>query len=80
MQLWQHDKMQWMREEVLASIRVAKFVELPEKKLVVSHAAVDEDGYFARLQRQLSNAKVHGLHALKLLPLIKCLRTSPNTW
>jgi len=57
MQLWQHDKMQWMREEALASIRVAEFVELPEKKLVVSHAAVDEDGYFARLQRQLSNAK-----------------------
>ena len=79
MQLWQHDKMQWMREEALASIRVAEFVELPEKKLVVSHAAVDE-GYFERLQRQLSDAKVHGLHALKSLTLIKCLRTSPNTW
>ncbi|KAG1816884.1 DUF1620-domain-containing protein [Suillus subaureus] len=56
-QLWQHDKMQWVREEALASIQVAEFVELPEKKVVMSHAAVDEEGYFERLQRQLSDAK-----------------------
>ncbi|OAX35578.1 DUF1620-domain-containing protein [Rhizopogon vinicolor AM-OR11-026] len=56
-QLWQHDKMQWVREEALASIQVAEFVELPEKKIVTSHTAVDEEGYFERLQRQLSDAK-----------------------
>ncbi|KAG0701659.1 hypothetical protein DFH29DRAFT_925728 [Suillus ampliporus] len=56
-QLWQHDKMQWVREEALASIQVAEFVELPEKKVIMSHAAVDEEGYFVRLQRQLSDAK-----------------------
>lgn len=56
-QLWQHDKMQWVREEALASIQVAEFIELPEKKVVMSHAAVDEEGYFERLQRQLSDAK-----------------------
>ncbi|KAG1790453.1 uncharacterized protein HD556DRAFT_1392090 [Suillus plorans] len=56
-QLWQHDKMQWVREEALASIQVAEFVELPEKKAVMSHAVVDEEGYFERLQRQLSDAK-----------------------
>ncbi|KAG1773685.1 hypothetical protein EV702DRAFT_559870 [Suillus placidus] len=56
-QLWQHDKMQWVREEALASIQVAEFVELPEKKVVMSHAVMDEEGYFERLQRQLSDAK-----------------------
>ncbi|KAG2143699.1 hypothetical protein DEU56DRAFT_884358 [Suillus clintonianus] len=56
-QLWQHDKMQWVREEALASIQVAEFVELPEKKVVMSHAVVDEEGYFERLQRQLSDTK-----------------------
>lgn len=56
-QLWQHDKMQWVREEALASIQVAEFVELPEKKVTTSLAAVDEEGYFERLQRQLSDAK-----------------------
>ncbi|KAG1750542.1 uncharacterized protein EDB91DRAFT_1108061 [Suillus paluster] len=56
-QLWQHDKMQWVREEALASIQVAEFVELPEKKIVMSHAAVDEEGYFERLHRQLSDVK-----------------------
>lgn len=57
MQFWQHDKMQWIREEALASIQVAEFVELPEKKVVMSHAVVDEEGYFERLQRQLSDAR-----------------------
>lgn len=56
-QLWQHDKMQWVREEALASIQVAEFVELPEKKVATIHAAVDEEGYFERLQRQLSDAQ-----------------------
>jgi hypothetical protein len=42
-QLWQHDKMQWVREEALASIQVAEFIELPEKKVVTSRA-VDEKG------------------------------------
>ncbi|KAG2355552.1 hypothetical protein BDR07DRAFT_1613621 [Suillus spraguei] len=56
-QLWQHDRLRWVREEALASIQVAEFVELPEKKVVMSHAVVDEEGYFERLQRQLSDAR-----------------------
>ncbi|KAG2336767.1 DUF1620-domain-containing protein [Suillus weaverae] len=56
MQLWQHDKTQWVREEALASIQVAELVELPEKKVVMPYV-VDEEGYFERLQRQLSDAK-----------------------
>jgi hypothetical protein len=54
--------MQWLREEALASIQVAEFIELPEKKVVTSHA-VDEEGYFGRLQRQLSDAKVQRLYS-----------------
>jgi hypothetical protein len=77
-QLWQHDKMQWVREEALASIQVAEFVELPEKKVVTSHAAVDEEGYFERLQRQLSDAKVQGSRILELLAL-KCLFQEPSS-
>ncbi|KAJ8579707.1 hypothetical protein M405DRAFT_848078 [Rhizopogon salebrosus TDB-379] len=49
-QLWQRDKMQWVREEALASIQVAEFVELAKRTVVTSHA-VDEEGYFERLQR-----------------------------
>ncbi|KAG1742160.1 hypothetical protein EDB19DRAFT_1970533 [Suillus lakei] len=49
--------MQCVREEALAFIQVAEFVKLPEKKVVMSHAAVDEEGYFERLQCQLSDAK-----------------------
>jgi hypothetical protein len=79
-QLWQHDKMRWVREEALASIQVAEFVELPEKKVVMSHAAVDEEGYFERLQRQLSDAKVQGLHIMKSLVLNDFSRTFLNTW
>jgi hypothetical protein len=36
--------MQWVREEALASIQVAEFVELPKRTVVTSHA-VDEEGY-----------------------------------
>ena len=75
-QLWQHDKMQWAREESLASIQVAEFVELPEKNVVTSHATVHEECYFEQLQRQLSNAKVQSLHDAKPLMLNKFLKES----
>ena len=75
-QLWQHDKMQWVREESLASIQVAEFVELPEKKVITSHAAVDEERYFERLQRQLSDAKVQSLHDAKPLMLNEFFKES----
>lgn len=77
-QLWQHDKMQWVREEALASIQVAEFVELPEKKAVMSHAVVDEEGYFERLQRQLSDAKVQGSRILKSLALNVFFKNLPQ--
>jgi ER membrane protein complex subunit 1 len=42
--------MQLVREDALASIQVAEFVKLPKRMVVTSHA-VDEEGYFERLQR-----------------------------
>ncbi|KAK0200946.1 DUF1620-domain-containing protein [Desarmillaria ectypa] len=54
-QLWQQDKLQWIREESLASVRVAEFVELPEHVVTSSH---DLDEQFSeRVRRQISDAQ-----------------------
>jgi ER membrane protein complex subunit 1 len=57
-QLWQQDKVQWTREESLASISVAEFVELPEKKVTSSHAGEGQETLVARLKWQLLEAQV----------------------
>ncbi|KAH7927025.1 DUF1620-domain-containing protein [Leucogyrophana mollusca] len=56
-QLWQHDKMLWVREEALATIQVAEFVELPEKKIIGSHVGLEEETFLERITRQFSDAK-----------------------
>ena len=56
MQLWQHDQLQWHREEGLADIRVAEFVELPERKLVGTHLE-ESEGFAQRVRRQLTEAR-----------------------
>ncbi|KAG7447298.1 DUF1620-domain-containing protein [Guyanagaster necrorhizus] len=54
-QLWQQDKLQWTREESLASVRVAEFVELPEHIVTSSH---DRDEQFSeRVRRHISDAQ-----------------------
>ncbi|KAI0820139.1 DUF1620-domain-containing protein [Trametes gibbosa] len=55
-QLWQQDQLQWTREEGLADIRVAEFVELPERK-IASHVGVELESFGARIGRQLSDAQ-----------------------
>ncbi|KAH9886661.1 DUF1620-domain-containing protein [Cubamyces lactineus] len=55
-QLWQHDKLQWTREEGLSDIRVAEMVELPERK-VAAHAGVENETFGTRLRRQLTDAQ-----------------------
>jgi len=58
-QLWQQDKMQWMREEALAEIAVAEFVELPEGKSVgVEVDLGGEESFVERVARQVLDAKV----------------------
>lgn len=58
-QLWQHDQLQWTREEGLTDIRVAEFVELPERDAVAAPAGAAEDAetFVGRLQRQLLEAR-----------------------
>jgi len=56
-QLWQQDKEQWTREEALANIAVAEFVELPEMKVIESHRS-DDESFGKRALRQLSDAQV----------------------
>ncbi|KZT68592.1 DUF1620-domain-containing protein [Daedalea quercina L-15889] len=56
-QLWQHDKPQWLREEGLADIKVAELVELPERKVITSHVGDEEESFGDRLVRQLSDAQ-----------------------
>ena len=60
-QLWQHDREQWTREEGLSEIAVAGLVELPEAESSTSHIDNDES-FSARLARQISDAKVFYNH------------------
>ena len=56
LQLWHNDQLQWAREEGLADIKLAEFVELPEHKL--AETLVGEDETFAqRVRRQLTEAR-----------------------
>ena len=61
MQLWQQDQLQWSREEGLANIRVAEFVELPERK-VASQTEHEPETFGARVARQLLDAQVSTLY------------------
>lgn len=56
-QLWQHDREQWTREEGLSEIAVAEFIELPEGKSITTHAKEDES-FVERVARQIGDAKV----------------------
>jgi hypothetical protein len=56
-QLWQQDKEQWTREEALANIAVAEFVELPEMKVIQAHGSEDES-FVSRVVMQVLDAKV----------------------
>lgn len=57
-QLWQHDKVTWTREESLAAISAAEFVELPEKVISSSRLGDSGENFITRLARQISDAQV----------------------
>lgn len=57
-QLWQQDHLLWSREEALADIKVAEFVELQERQINASRVGEFNETYGERLQRQLSEAQV----------------------
>jgi ER membrane protein complex subunit 1 len=56
-QLWQQDQLQWSREEGLSEIKVAEFVELPERKIVASGMSEETETFFERLRRQITEAR-----------------------
>lgn len=63
-QLWHQDQVQWTREESLASISVAEFVELPEKKVITSHVGEERESFIRRVRRQLSDAQVKSMECI----------------
>ncbi|TDL26922.1 DUF1620-domain-containing protein [Rickenella mellea] len=63
-QLWQHDRIQWTREESLSEIKAAEFVELPERKAVVGVHAEEHETFGARLIRQLADGKEFPTYAV----------------
>ncbi|EIN05678.1 DUF1620-domain-containing protein [Punctularia strigosozonata HHB-11173 SS5] len=56
-QLWTQDKVSWTREESLASISVAEFVDLPEPSGDGKGAARDHEGWLARTTRHFADAQ-----------------------
>ena len=57
-QLWQHDKLQWSREEAPSEIKLAEFVELPERVSVTTMAGEENETWIERVTRQAREAKV----------------------
>ncbi|KAJ6568389.1 DUF1620-domain-containing protein [Mycena vulgaris] len=55
-QLWEQDQMLWGREEALATIDVAAFVELPLPERV-ARVGLERDSFVTRLIRQIGDAK-----------------------
>ncbi|TFK33104.1 hypothetical protein BDQ12DRAFT_658417 [Crucibulum laeve] len=57
-QVWEQGQLLWTREESLATIMLAEFVELPEKVVAERLAAqTDEEHWFARVARQLKSTQ-----------------------
>ncbi|KAF9241301.1 hypothetical protein BU15DRAFT_87236 [Melanogaster broomeanus] len=62
-QLWSHDALQWVREESLANVQVATFVELPPAREDVmgggsgAGGRSGEEGFSGKLGRQVGDAK-----------------------
>ncbi|KAJ6580850.1 hypothetical protein B0H19DRAFT_982420 [Mycena capillaripes] len=55
-QLWEQDQLVWGREEALAAVNRAVFVELPLPERV-ARVNVDGESFFSRLIRQIEDAK-----------------------
>lgn len=57
-QVWEHDRVIWTREEALSEIEKAILVELPERQAVVSANVDGNEGFSSRVARQALDAKV----------------------
>ncbi|KDR78137.1 hypothetical protein GALMADRAFT_94668 [Galerina marginata CBS 339.88] len=56
-QLWEQSELKWIREEALAAIVIAEFVEIPERR--ASESGVDEaaETFVSRVTRQIMDAQ-----------------------
>lgn len=69
----------WTREEGLSEIKVAEFVDLPEKKAAAAFTQEEDETFVERLTRQLVDAKV-SIHILYYFgALLTYYRISPLT-
>ncbi|KIJ64207.1 hypothetical protein HYDPIDRAFT_112159 [Hydnomerulius pinastri MD-312] len=62
LQLWSNSTLLWVREESLAQVQVARFVELPPAREDIMGGIVDgqgrkEEGFWGRVGRQIGDAK-----------------------
>ncbi|KAF9219877.1 DUF1620-domain-containing protein [Gyrodon lividus] len=59
LQLWAHDALQWVREESLASVQVAAFLELPPARQDVTGGAGGKggQGFWGKVGRQVGDVK-----------------------
>ncbi|KAJ7173455.1 DUF1620-domain-containing protein [Mycena filopes] len=55
-QVWERDELVWAREESLATIDVATFVELPLPERV-ARVSLEDESFFSRLIRQIEDAQ-----------------------
>ncbi|KAF9075476.1 DUF1620-domain-containing protein [Rhodocollybia butyracea] len=56
-QIWQRESHLWTREEGLAELNAAKFVELPERVSGLTGEGRSEEGFVGRLVRQIKDVK-----------------------
>lgn len=65
-QMWTQDKLEWVREEGLSDIKAAEWVELPERKVLISGVGAaargEDEGFLSRVVRQIEDAKVSHAH------------------
>ena len=55
---WQHDRLQWTREEALSEVEHAELVELPEKQAALAQTVDGDETFLDRVSRQLVDVKV----------------------
>jgi ER membrane protein complex subunit 1 len=56
--VWQHDRLQWTREEALSEVEIAAMVDLPEKQSALAHTSDGSETFFERVRKQFIDAKV----------------------
>jgi hypothetical protein len=80
LQLWQQGNLTWTREEGLANIVAAEFVELPEAEAVSGEG---EESFIGRIRRQIRDAQVGvalSYTCSNILISISSYRISRSTW